>query len=417
MGPLTLFDKSFLQSLSLDESVWFDNFFLTNVCPLFFVETLADLGKSARPGRSAEAEVRIIASKFPELHGTPNVHHLSICTAELFGHKIPVSGEQMVVAGGRAVKADGKTGVVFDASPESRAFSRWQNEEFSEIERDHATLWREMLTNLDLREVAAGFKKLGIDGKSCKSLAEAKQLAVSIVRSKNSPFDVIRLAFHFLGIRPQYHREIVQRWSLTNYAPLAQYAPYTAHVLSVELFFQIALAANLISSDRASNRVDIGYLFYLPFCMIFVSSDKLHQKCAPLFLRNRQQFIWGTDLKSGLKELNAHYSALPTVEQDKGISSFAVYPPKDGDFLVSRIWDFHFPDWRSLGEIDVSGPEIKHKELSAMVRRTAEAPAIPFDELDFDPAEADSMTIERRVQKKKGSWFQIPKNIDEHDHS
>jgi hypothetical protein len=61
MGPITLFDKSFLQSLSVDESVWFDHFFLTNVCPLFYVETMADLEKSPQKGRAAEDEVRIIA--------------------------------------------------------------------------------------------------------------------------------------------------------------------------------------------------------------------------------------------------------------------------------------------------------------------------------------------------------------------
>ncbi len=42
MGPITLFDKSFLQSLSIDESVWFDNFFYSVICPIFYVETLAE---------------------------------------------------------------------------------------------------------------------------------------------------------------------------------------------------------------------------------------------------------------------------------------------------------------------------------------------------------------------------------------
>lgn len=30
MGPIVLFDKSFLQALSVDEAVWFDHFFLAN---------------------------------------------------------------------------------------------------------------------------------------------------------------------------------------------------------------------------------------------------------------------------------------------------------------------------------------------------------------------------------------------------
>jgi len=33
MGPITLFDKSFLQFLSVDESVFFDRFFFPVICP------------------------------------------------------------------------------------------------------------------------------------------------------------------------------------------------------------------------------------------------------------------------------------------------------------------------------------------------------------------------------------------------
>lgn len=46
----TIFDKSFLESLTLDEAVWFDNFFLANITPIFYVETLADLEKENKKG-------------------------------------------------------------------------------------------------------------------------------------------------------------------------------------------------------------------------------------------------------------------------------------------------------------------------------------------------------------------------------
>jgi hypothetical protein len=45
MGQIALFDKSFLEGLNLDEAVWFDHFFLANVCPMFYVETQSDLAK------------------------------------------------------------------------------------------------------------------------------------------------------------------------------------------------------------------------------------------------------------------------------------------------------------------------------------------------------------------------------------
>jgi hypothetical protein len=68
MGPITLFDKSFLQAISLDEAVWFDRFFLPVVCPVFYVETLGDLGKeSSRLGAAENAVMKDVAQKFPEM--------------------------------------------------------------------------------------------------------------------------------------------------------------------------------------------------------------------------------------------------------------------------------------------------------------------------------------------------------------
>lgn len=37
-GPVIVFDKSTLESLSIDESVMLDNFYLSNITPVFFVE-------------------------------------------------------------------------------------------------------------------------------------------------------------------------------------------------------------------------------------------------------------------------------------------------------------------------------------------------------------------------------------------
>ena len=182
MSLITLFDKSLIQSLSLDESVWFDHFFAPVVCPLFYVKTLADLDKQSRSGRTPEQEVGIIAEKFPEMHGTPNVQHVTACTGELFGHRVPMTG-QILLAEGRLVKAGGQTWTVVEEAAESKAFSRWQKNEFADIERDQAKGWREIVTNLDLNEMRYRFRTLGIDGKSCKTLEQTKILAEQIVSS------------------------------------------------------------------------------------------------------------------------------------------------------------------------------------------------------------------------------------------
>lgn len=222
----------------------------------------------------------------------------------------------------------------------------------------------------------------------------------------------MQLALLFLNIDPQHYREILQRWSSFNYPPLTQYAPYVAYVYSVELFFQIALAANLISSDRPSNRVDIGYLFYLPFCMAFVSSDKLHRKCAPLFLRENQQFLWGPEIKKGLKEVNSHFSGYPDEEKEKGIMSFAGTPPKEGDFILSKLWDCFFPGWRDKEEIKLADSKIRDDKLVDQINKLKDAPTLPDRKVDFDISNPDSVTVQRKVKKRKGSWYQVPKDLE-----
>jgi hypothetical protein len=46
-GPIIIFDKSSLESLNLNEAVLLDNFYMSNITPLFFVECLADCAEES----------------------------------------------------------------------------------------------------------------------------------------------------------------------------------------------------------------------------------------------------------------------------------------------------------------------------------------------------------------------------------
>lgn len=76
----------------------------------------------------------------------------------------------------------------------------------------------------------------------------------------------------------------MERWRANGSPPIVDFSPYTAHLLLVDLFFCIGLGADLIGRERPTNKIDIAYLYYLPFCMAFTSRDKLHERTAPLFL-------------------------------------------------------------------------------------------------------------------------------------
>lgn len=323
---------------------------------------------------------------------------------------------QIPVAGARPVQSkDGHKGVVYDVTPEAQAFTRWQHSDFKEVERRFARGWRNMLTTLDLPGTAKRMQALGIDSKSCKTVDQAHQIATALVQSNARPFEQMGLLFAFVDIPPQLHRQILERWSIDRYRPLAQYAPYAAHVLSVELFFQICIAANLISTERASNRIDIGYLFYLPFCMLFTSSDKLHRKCAAPFLRSNQSFVWGQDLKAELGRLNRHFSELPESERERGIMKFARSPVGDDGSLIIQLWDKHAPGWRRSDEQETQVDPEAERKLVESLRHFTQAPTVKAEPEDPHFADPDRLSIERFVRKKKGNWWVLPKDLKAED--
>lgn len=428
MGPTVLFDKSFLQSLSVDEAVIFDHFFIPVVCPMFYVETLADLEKSVRPGRTPEDEVRIVAQKTPEMNGAPCAHHLEMCGPNLMGQNVPMTG-QIPIIGGKAVRVGDRTGMVFEERPEAEAFRRWQAAEFLEVERRFAGAWRRGLDTADTLTVAAGIRAMGIDPQTCKTFQQAKALADEFVSSNTLPLDRIKLAVLALGLPPESEPYIAEQWSSAAFLPLVEYAPYAAHVLTVELFFHIALQANLITP---SDRQDIAYLSYLPFCMIFVSSDKLHRHSAPPFLRPDQSFVWGFDLKADLGRLVERYKALPQEEQEMGIIRFAPTPPNDGEFLVTKLWNHHAALLkqqeeerlrRLFDEPHEQNDEAERSHLKPLptaepdilkhLKKFKDAPELPPEEVDFDTANPDVLSVQKTVHKRRGSFWQLPKDLKE----
>lgn len=407
MGPVALFDKSFLQSLSIDESVWFGHFFIPVVCPLFYVETLADLEKAVREGRTPEQEVGIIADKFPELSGGPCVHHSTLALGDLLGHKAPMNGS-IPLGGGREVSVEGKKGVVYDQSPEAKAFARWQDGSFLEVEREFARAWRSSLAGFDLRRLATSVQSLGVDAKTCRSLNEARVLARGLMAGRDSPYERMTILLDSLRVPPQYRSEIVKLWTEVPNIPVGDYAPYASHVTEVDLFFQFALAANLVSPDRPTNRVDIAYLYYLPFCQVFVSQDRLHERCAPFFLRQGQEFVWGEDLKKDLARINAHFMGFPEAQKERGVMSFAHAPPNLDDSIVSRLHAKYGFGSTMAPPIKPPPPDDPQSiRLVEELKKWTEAPEAAL------PADADlaMMAIQRKVRRKKGSWFQIGKDV------
>lgn len=408
MGPAIVFDKSFLQSLSVDESVWFDHYFTTVITPLFFIETLADLEKQVKEGRTPEDEVGSIANKTPEQSGAPAVFHVTLCNGELRGFPVPMTGRPVLGGAKRAVVGE-KRGMVIELSPEAQALERWRRREFLEVERLHARTWREMLAT-PAANAGDDFLYKGFESvMACKNLSEVLALTRSITDREASPYERMKFVFEVVPVQTDRDK-IYARYQAAGFPPLRRFAPYTSHVLDVEVFCRLAMKKGLISAERPSNRVDVAYLNYLPFCKVFVSGDRLHRATAPLFIDGTQDFVWGPDLKTDLKRINELHAAVPEEVREKGILAFAPRPPHEGDFLTARLWDRMNNQWRTPMTLDLDNPKLHDYAIGMLKKMRASAndgEAKPTFDLDA----ADSLIIDRKIRVKKGSWYQMPKGL------
>lgn len=122
----------------------------------------------------------------------------------------------------------------------------------------------------------------------------------------------------------------------------------------------------------------------------------------------------GQDLKADLGKINVHFAKSSDVDKEKGVMRFADYPPTGDASLVAEIWERHGFGSRSPHRsmsAEMAPEAQKHlvDELRAFIRGDAVAPHA----MEADGAE--SVSIERRISRMKGSWWQLSKDLPEFD--
>jgi hypothetical protein len=412
LGPSLIFDKSSLESLSLDEAVLMDNFYMSTITPLFFVECLADLEKKISSNSTPEQLVGSLADRTPDSQGYPNVHHIEILKGELSRQfDMKTTYGRVAMAGGERVQLGDKKGVVYRRSPEREALERWTERHFLEVERNIAKNWRRALTRIDFDAmVKAVMAHLG-HWRKPKSVEDAKQIADTIIDYMD-PEWLIRFGLDLLGA-PEATDYVIGHWIKLRRPPLREYLPYFIFLLTINLFFCLVLPTQLLKNVKPSHQVDLAYLYYLPFCSVFTSKDNFHAQIVPLFLNENQTFVNGAEFKEELRRLNEYYSALPEEDLKTGLINFAKHPPDDTSFLTTRLWDKYLPRWREIKEKprEPRDPETE-KRLIEELNRMADSPELQsHDERDSD--KLDYFTVIKNVRMRKGKWQRFSSGQEE----
>ncbi len=412
-GPVLIFDKSALESLTLDEAVLLDNFYTSNIVPIFFVECLADLERAMVRMRSTpEQLVGSLATRTPDMHAVANVHHMAILQAELSGEfDLDTVLLRPVRSKGRLVQLGDSKGVIFMATQEEEAVRRWARREFIELEREAAKGWRRMLAGIDLNAMSE--KVLGELGHWRKptSLEDARKLTDTIIDNMD-PQWLLWLGLEILGL-PEATEHVIGDWIEHRRKPLRQYRPYFIHMLSVNIFFCLILPTQLLRNVKQSHHVDLAYLYYLPFCCVFTSRDNFHVQVARLFLTPAQQFVHGDELKADLKKLDQHYKQLPSEVRKEGLFRFAAAPPPDPrEYLTTRLWNIYLRNPRSESSATDVPQEVRNALIETLDRYEAKAQHLPEGQV-FDMEDLSFVKVERSVWQTKGSYARFPPEVIE----
>lgn len=400
-----------LQSLTVDESCWLENFFISNMTPLFYVESLADLSKEFKDDRTPRKFVSQLAERTPTMDCYPNIHHNTLILNELFGKKIPMDGRPLIAGGKLKITQEGQTLVDHDLFPEDKALIRWQEEKFTVLEKEFAFHWREDLLNLNLENKISLVKNILPKGIKLNNLEKIKTFINNFIEQEDMM--ILELLCSLIDVIDPYREQIREKWMEHKPRNLIEMAPYTAFILSIDLFYYLSIHLGQISGVRKSNRIDIAYLYYLPFCNVFSSSDKLHKRVAPLFMNSEQVFIDGITFKKALKWLDDYYSKLSEKVKKEGLVKFATYPPEEKN-LVSDLWDKYLILWRKhLQEKKLTKPKTKkeEKEIVDKMNWIKKQSLTLGQPLEFDAV--DSVMFTKKVRLKKGKWNLFPPEVEE----
>jgi hypothetical protein len=409
-GPSLIFDKSTLESLSLNEAALLDNFYRSTITPLFFVECLADLErKMVRMGGTPEQLVGSLAERTPDMQSVMNVHHMKILKAELSGQfNLDTVLLRPFVAPGKVVELGDSKGMLFQPSEEEDAIQRWARYDFLGLERQIAKRWRKMIEQIDLQAMSTTVLHAIGPWRKPTSLQDARAMTDTIIDNLD-PEWLLRFGLQLLGV-PEATEYVVAQWRTDRKKPLRTYRPYFIHMLSINIFLSLVLKTQLLKNVKASHQIDLAYLYYLPFCAVFSSRDNFHVQVAPLFMHPAQQFVHGDDLKADLKKLDELYLQLPKEALEKGFFSFAPAPPDDSCYLTTRLWDAYLPSWRKDSKNMVEVPEeIKKALMDLMDKYRQAAPAA--QDMAVRTEDLAFAQMSRQIKPVKGDYFRIAKDV------
>lgn len=388
MGPVIILDKSSIQSLSSEEIFRLHHYYFVNITPILIIEILADLKKVDKRNPIPEDNVKSLARKLLQANSKVNAHYGQILIGSLLGNPAHSDGRPAATPSKYVIDNEGRKGVIYEESKEEEAIRKWKDGEFTIAENALAERWRKSTEALNLEQFKHDFSGLLPELRNINSFDELNDIVMRRLSESSAQTNLLKWTLGIFGIESKIAQKVFTRWELGGFNNLMEFAPYALHCLKVNLFFYFGLISELIGT-KPTNRIDAEYYYYLPFCNVFSSNDKLQTSISKYFLTDNQLFIKGEKLKSDLALLNPEQlnldkysnSSSPTISAR---NKFNFVTPNKNDNRASNLTE-------KQKKVIIS----KSKELSDLPDERDK-----FDGSMLDDSEIDFMIIKRSYSKE-----------------
>jgi hypothetical protein len=351
------------------------------------MEILGDLKKETEEGKTpSDIRVKDFASKLFPMQSVVNTYYRSLVKQELSGSPIEMYGRPTLDIEKIVQTDDGRKGFVVQETAEEKAIYKWKDGKFTEADHDLSQIWRTITTQEDLLKNLQKILQAS-DHEKLKSLGDLHKKVDSILSDHSLQDRLLVYMIDNYGEREINGIEVFARWIANGRPILLDFAPYTSLCLKVDLLFHLGLQSELIGT-RPTNRVDLEYLYYLPFCNVFTSNDKIHKQLAPMLIREDQKFIVGTDLKNDFKQIVEYLEKEGEATKKKYVSE----PPIIEDSLTFGFWKeyFGYPESSNMTR------NISEKELEYMKQQMDKFErASKGGHVDFEEGEGEEFIVKK----------------------
>lgn len=378
VGPRIIFDKSFIQSLNVPLIDELTLYFTATCPPVLISEIIADLqAQPRRDGRLPEDLVRELAVKMMEGHGVEPAPLRVLVQGNLLGDEVPMHGFTVpLLSGAPAVRSDpSRKMMLVDQTVQQEMWQRLARGDFTVDDGAAAQSWRAGIAETDLSAERDRWRPFAEQLGNPTSLAGVVEAVDGVMmdRTRRTQVDLINLVLDVVRGGRAKNSAVNHLMRLPAGTVLQEYAPFAAHVVRLYLCFVVGLARGFIGT-RPSNTVDLQYLYYAPFCNVFVSLDRLNRTLWEAgAMRSTATFVWGADIRPDLEQRIARRQAMTPDEWAAHRRVYGEWPDPIEGSIMYALGERHVPQWprggNSSPNVGKTINELDDPELIEMIKR------------------------------------------------